>query len=439
MSPSPPTAQVEIDDLLASRSLSRLQLVVLVLCALAVMFDGFDMQTMALTVPALSAAWGVQATAFSAALAAGPLGMGIGAATIGPLGDRYGRRTVLVGALVIVAAGSMASALAGSATELAAWRFLTGVGLGGSLPNAFALTADFLPRARRTTLLTVMYCNTATGALLASLSSPWLIGSFGWQGPFAAGAILPIAAALLLLAAAPESLKFLMHRRPGHESIRRHLLRLAPDVNPESVFLRSPPTAAAGTVRDLLTPLYRRRTLWLWLGFMMNAAILFLVVSWLPTLLVGAGWTRTQALQASAFNQVGGIVGGLSLAWLMTRFGGERTLLGGFVLCTAVLLAFLVVPSGFWSWGALLLVVGACIGGAQFAIPTLTAAYYPPAILSTGAGWASAVARVGAFVSPLIGGALLAHGLMSQHVLALMALPALVAAMAMAMLARTKA
>jgi MFS transporter, AAHS family, 4-hydroxybenzoate transporter len=213
---------------------------------------------------------------------------------------------------------------------------------------------------------------------------------------------------------------------------------VAPDVAPGAVYARPPPVAAVGTVRDLLTPLYRRRTLWLWLGFAMNAFILYLVVSWLPTLLVGAGWTRTQALQAVAFNQVGGILGGLSLAWLMDRLGAEPTLVAGFLLSAVALIGFQVAPPGFWTWGVLLLLVGACIGGAQFAIPTLTAVYYPATILATGTGWASAIARGGAFVAPLTGGLLLSQGMATSRVLSLLALPALIAAIALYVLARNR-
>ncbi len=435
-SPQTASTRIEISDLLDGRPLSGLQIRVIVLCALAVMFDGFDMQLMALTVPTLSGEWGLPSSAFGLALSSSILGMGLGAALLAPLGDRLGRRAVLVASMVVVGAGSFGCALATSTQELAIWRFLTGVGLGGSIPNAFALTADYMPRARRSTLLIVMFCNTATGALLASLASPWLIERFGWQGPFFAGGLLPVMAAVLLLVAAPESLKFLLHRRPGHASIYSLLRRLAPDVAPESVYSRPPPVAVAGTVRDLLTPLYRQRTLWLWLGFAMNAFVLYVVVSWLPTLLVGAGWTRTQALQAVAFNQVGGILGGLSLAWLMDRVGAERTLFASFLLSAAVLIAFQVVAPGFWTWGVLLLLVGACFGGAQFAIPTLTAAYYPAAILATGSGWASAIARAGAFVAPLTGGALLAQGMATSQVLSLLALPALIAAVSLFVLAR---
>jgi len=337
--------------------------------------------------------------------------------------------------LIAVGIGALACAGAQNVTQLAVFRFITGIGLGVSMPNAIALTADYAPRARRSALVTAMYCNTATGALVAGLSAPWIVARLGWQGPFLVGGVLPIAAALLLLVT-PESLKFLLHRRPGHASIARILRRIAPAADPATVYVAPPPDVSSGGMRDLFAPSYRLRTLWLWLAFAMNAFILYLLVSWLPTLLLAAGWSASQAQQAVAFNQAGGILGGLLLAWLMDRLGGERILLVGFLVSAASLLLFLVAPSGFWTWGALLLVIGACIGGAQFALPSLGTRYYPAAILSTGTGWGSAAARVGAFVAPLLGGALMAGGMTTQNLLTLLALPALVAAVAMVGLSR---
>jgi len=429
-------ARVEIQDLIDSRPVSATQIFVIVACALSVVFDGFDLQVMALTVPALAKAWSLPPPAFSAALSASLFGMGLGAAFIAPLGDRFGRRTLLVISLVVVGIGALACAGAQNTMQLAMFRFVTGIGLGVSMPNAIALTADYVPRARRSALVTAMYCNTATGAMVAGLSAPWLVGRLGWQGPFLVGGILPIASALLLLVT-PESLKFLLHRRPGHAAIARILKRIAPDADPGSVFAAPPPDVSAGSVRDLFAPRYRLRTLWLWLAFAMNAFILYLLVSWLPTLLLAAGWSPPQAQVAVVFNQAGGILGGILLALLMDRLGGERILLVGFLLSAAALLLFLVAPSGFWSWGAILLVIGACIAGAQFALPSLGARYYPAAILSTGTGWGSAAARVGAFVAPLLGGALMARGMSTPDLLSLLAVPALVAAVAMVGLART--
>jgi AAHS family 4-hydroxybenzoate transporter-like MFS transporter len=176
----------------------------------------------------------------------------------------------------------------------------------------------------------------------------------------------------------------------------------------------------------------------MWLGFAMNSFNLYLLVSWLPTLLTGAGWASTQAIHAMMFNQVGGVVGGVSLAWLMDRFGAERTLAAGCLLNAVALGLFLVVPSGFFSWGALLLVIGACTGGMQFAIISLAAGLYPSSILATGSGWASAVARIGAFVSPLVGGALIAAGVNPTLVIAGLAGPALICAMSMLALRKAR-
>jgi MFS transporter, AAHS family, 4-hydroxybenzoate transporter len=428
----------EIDALLDARRLSGLQWYVLVLTTAAVMCDGYDLQVLALTVPALTRAWGIAPAALSVALSASLFGMGLGAALLAPLGDRYGRRAVLAATLAVVGCSSLAAALAHDPVQLALARFLTGAALGASLANAFVLTADFMPRRRRATLITLSYCNTATGALLAGLVAPGLIQHHGWPAAFALGGVLPLALSAVLFATGPESIKFLLHRRPGSAAIARIIGHIAPGVAPASVYVAIPAQVPAGSLGDLLRRPYLGPTLLLWLGFSMNSFTLYLLVSWLPTLLTGAGWLPAQAIRAMAFNQLGGVLGGLSLAGLMDRFGAERTLATGFAINAAALLAFLVVPSGFLSWGVLLLLIGACTGGSQFAIVSLAAALYPSRVLATGSGWASAVARIGAFASPLVGGALIGAGLAPVRVLAGLALPAALCIIAMLGLARAR-
>jgi MFS transporter, AAHS family, 4-hydroxybenzoate transporter len=429
---------VEIDDLMDAYPLSGLQKYVLVLCALAVLFDGYDLQVLALAVPALTKSWHIAPASLSLALSASLLGMGLGAALLAPLGDRYGRRTVLAATLAIVGASSLATALAHDALQLAWCRLLTGGALGASLANAYSLTADFMPRRRRASLITVAYCNTATGALAAGLVVPTVIARYGWPATFVIGGALPAALSIALLATGPESIKFLLHRRPGSPAIARILRNIAPGVAADTVYLRPAAQALAGSVRDLFKPLYRAPTLLLWLGFAMNSFTLYLLVSWLPTLLTGVGWVPAQAIRAMAFNQLGGILGGLSLAWLMDRLGAERTLATGFAINTVALLLFLVVPSGFLSWGALLLLIGACTGGSQFAIVSLAASLYPSSILATGSGWASAIARIGAVTSPLVGGALIAAGVAPTQVIAGLAAPAVICIISMLALSRVR-
>ena len=429
---------VEIDDLLDANALSGLQKYVLVLCTLAVLLDGYDLQVLGLTVPALTRTWGIAPAALSVALSSSLLGMGLGAAFLGPLGDRYGRRTVLAASLAVVGVSSLVAALAHNPLQLALARFVTGAGLGASLANAYVLTADFMPRRRRATLITLSYCNTATGALLAGLVAPALIGHYGWPATFIIGGALPLGLSVMLVTTGPESIKFLLHRHAGGQAAARILARIAPGVAPDRVYLKAATQALSGSVRDLLRRPFLRPTLLLWLSFGMNSFILYLLVSWLPTLLTGSGWLPAQAMRAMAFNQLGGALGGVALAGLMDRFGAERILAIGFAINAGSLLLFLIVPSGFFSWGALLLVVGACTGGSQFAIVSLAAALYPSTVLATGSGWASAVARIGAFISPLVGGVLLAAGVAPVRVLAVLAVPAVVCVISMLALSRAR-
>jgi AAHS family 4-hydroxybenzoate transporter-like MFS transporter len=340
--------------------------------------------------------------------------------------------------MAIVGVSSLAAALAHNPLQLALCRLVTGAALGASLANAYVLTADFMPRRRRATLITLSYCNTATGALVAGLVAPTVIAHYGWPATFVIGGALPLALSATLLATGPESIKFLLNRQPGHRATARILRSIAPGVAPESVYLKPPAQVLAGAVGDLFTRPYRASTLLLWLGFGMNSFNLYLLVSWLPTLLTGAGWLAAQASRAMAFNQLGGVLGGLSLAWLMDRLGAERTLATGFAINAVSLLLFLIVPSGFFSWGALLLLIGACTGGSQFAIVSLAAALYPSGILATGSGWASAVARIGAFASPLVGGALIAAGVAPTRVIAGLAVPAVVCVISMLALSRAR-
>ena len=429
---------VEIDALLDAHPIGATQIYVLVLATLAVIFDGYDLQSLAITVTSLAKAWRIEPAALSVASSASLLGMGLGAALLGPLGDRLGRRTVLAATMGIVGLSSLATALAQDPGQLAVCRFFTGAALGASLANAFVLTADFMPRRRRATLVTLSYCNTATGALIAGLIAPAAMARFGWPATFVIGGALPLALSVLLLATGPESIKFLLQRRPGSPATATLLRRLAPEVAPERVYLQPPAQPLKGSVVELLGRRFRVSTLMLWLGFGMNSFNLYLLVSWLPTLLAGAGWLPAQAGRALAFNQLGGILGGVSLGRLMDRFGAERTLAVGFGINVLAMLLFLIVPPGFLSWGVLLLVVGACTGGAQFAIVSLAATLYPPDILATGSGWASAVARIGAFASALVGGALIHAGVAPAHLIAGLAIPAVFGIISMLALSRAQ-
>jgi AAHS family 4-hydroxybenzoate transporter-like MFS transporter len=394
----------EIGELIDHSSLSRQQLLVIVLCALVILLDGYDIQTMALAVPSLTMEWGLEATAFSYALTASVFGMLVATALVAPFGDKLGRRPVLIAGMITIGVTSIATGLSNTPTQLMIWRFLTGIGLGMCMPNATALTSEYVPLRTRAFLITAMYVSIALGALIAGFVAPPLIETFGWRMIFIVGGVLPLAVAALLLAFIPESIRLLVARRPDDPRIPGILRRFLPGIDATTVFARAEDQIARQNVLALFTPAFRARTTLLWSVFALNLFVLFVLISWLPTILSGAGWTQPQALRGAVMIQAGGIVGGLIIARLVDRAITVRALTTAYAIVAVAFALFLVVPGTVGNWTVLLLIIGAGVSGAQAALTALSAIFYPPGLRATGAGWASTCGRAGAVLAPLAGG-----------------------------------
>jgi AAHS family 4-hydroxybenzoate transporter-like MFS transporter len=382
------------------RPLSALQIRVFLLCALVVLLDGYDLQAMGLAVPTLAHEWQLATSSFTYALSASVLGLGLGSAFIAPLGDRLGRRPLLLGGLALIVVTSLGVTTAATTWQLMLWRLLIGLGVGVCQSNASALTAEYAPRARRATIMTLMGVCVSFGAMLAGLTAPQVLAAAGWRGLFLVGAALPLLALLAALPGLPES----------------------PSMVAQSVAENS--AVGGGGLRALLRVPYRERTLRLWLVYGLAAMLLYLLISWLPTFLTAAGWSRTQAPRGIALLQGGGIAGSLVQAWLVDRRRAIPALVGAFgiTLLTALLFA---LPGSAPAWPLLLVLMGSGIGGVIMAFIALGAIFYPPQIRVTGFGWAGAVSRVGAVLGPIAGGWIIASGIAPRMMLGLIAVPAL--------------
>ena len=425
---------VDVGRLIDERPLSRAQRLVLAVCLATMILDGYDIQVMALAVPTLAAGWALPPSSFGLALSAVVIGLTLGSGILGPLADRYGRRTLLVATL---AAAGLCTALTATATtpaQFVAWRLLTGLALGAGLPACAALTAEYAPAPYRSFLMGVLNIGSPLGAFAAGFVAPPVLAAFGWRGAFLIGGGAPLLLALLACAA-PESLKFLYARRPDDPRTAATLRRIAPDADPQRVHLPAVEHRPRGSVLGLLQAPLRARTLLLWGMVGLNLFNLYVLVSWLPTLLTQSGWTLTAALRGAVLIQAGGVLGGLLIARLMDAGATRRALVGGFGLSAACLLAFTVLPSGT-AWIVLLLLLGAGVSGSQLALNVLSAAYYPPAIKATGVSWAIVVGGIGSILAPLAGAWLLDLRLRPATILALLAVPALVNAGAVTLMRR---
>lgn len=426
---------VELAELIDRQPMSPVQILVAAACAAALFVDGYDIQVMALAVPSLATGWSLPASSFGLALSAVVIGITVGSGLLGPLGDRFGRRTMLAASMVVIGVATACTALASSPGQFVVWRLLTGFALGAGIPSCAALTSEYAPLAKRSLVMGLMNIASPIGAFSAGFIAPPVLEAFGWRGAFLIGGAAPLLIALVVALLVPESLKFLLVRRPNDPRIARTLARVAPAVDPATVLAPAPEHRPKGSFLTLLGPAFRARTLLLWGLLALNLFNLYVLISWLPTLLQGAGWSMGAALRGAVLIQGGGVVGGLFMARFMDRGATRAALVGGFCLSGVSLLLFTVLPSGA-AWVALLLLIGAGVSGSQLSLNTLSAAYYPPAIKATGVAWALVVGSLGSVVAPLAGAWLIELHLSGVSILALLAVPSAVCALGVGLMRR---
>jgi MFS transporter, AAHS family, 4-hydroxybenzoate transporter len=417
---------VELAELIDRRPMSPAQLAVVVLCTAALIVDGYDIQVMALAVPSLAKAWALPPSSFGLALSGVVIGITVGSLLLGPLGDRFGRRTMLIGGMAAAGLATAATALAGTPAQFVLWRCLTGAALGAAIPSCAALTSEFSPVARRSFVMGLMNSGPPLGAFSAGFIAPPVLDAFGWRGTFLIGGAGPLVIAALALSL-PESLKFLLTRSPSDPRVARSLSKVAPEVDPAMLHAGAVHSSERHSPADLIRAPYLRRTLLLWGMVSLNLFNLYVLVSWLPTILQQSGWSTGASLRGAVLIQAGGVIGGLSMSRLLDRGATKPALIAGFAICAACLASFALVANPT-AWIVLLLFVGAGVSGSQLSLNTLSAAYYPPAIKATGVAWALVIGGIGSILGPLAGGWLIDLRLTPVTIVALLALPALLCA-----------
>lgn len=430
-----------VDSALDTARFGRFHLTVAALCALVAGLDGFDTQAIAYVAPSITAAWDVAPAALGAVFSAGLIGLTVGAFLLGPLADRIGRRRVILGCVAAFGILSLATALATDVPTLIACRFLTGIGLGGAMPNLIALTSEYAPRRYKATLVTVMFCGFPLGSTLGGLVSAPLIEGFGWASVFLLGGVLPLALMPVLVFALPESLRFLARRPDAEGRVGDVIRRVAPDASADAVattlaVARAGPAAAPSPVAGLFREGRARTTAHLWTAFFMNLLVMYFLVNWLPSLLRASGLPLGVAVLSTAILNFGGVVGAIALGRLIDRRNPYPILAAAYaasalfigVLATAgANVPLLLIAAGL---------AGVGVVGSQIGLNAVTADYYPPEMRATGIGWALGVGRVGSIVGPVMGGALLAAGWSTQALILAATIPAAAAAISLVTLRR---
>jgi AAHS family 4-hydroxybenzoate transporter-like MFS transporter len=399
---------VDVADFTDAQPVGRFQFQLLLTCAAVLFLDGFDTQAIGYVAPALAKEWGLTKGALGPVFSAGLFGLMIGALVFGPLADRIGRKRIIILSTLAFGLGALVTAFVQDVNTLLLIRFLTGLGLGGAMPNAIALTSEFNPRRRRATMVMIMFCGFSVGAALGGLLAAALIPQFGWRSVFIVGGIAPLLLVPILVLRLPESVRFLALTGRANERVAELLALVAPKAAfaPSTQFVIHEPDLAGIPVlhlfRDHRTPV----TLLLWVVFFMSLLDLYFLSNWLPTVLNDLGASVSASAAIGSMLQVGGVVGTFALGSIIDRFSFRALALVYFMAVFAVGAIGQLGHSVVFVTMAIF-AAGFCIVGGQIAANALAAGFYPTSLRATGVGWALGIGRVGSIVGPLIGGALL--------------------------------
>ncbi|HKE85568.1 MAG TPA: MFS transporter [Vicinamibacterales bacterium] len=380
--------------------------------ALAIILDGIDNQLLPNAVPFIAPEWGLQNSAFRNALATGPFGMMIGGLAGGILGDRYGRRTALLGSVISFGVLTIAIASVNSVFLLGLLRFIAGVGLGGAMPNAASLASEYVPRRQRPFAVTLTIVCIPLGGFVASTMAGIITPTYGWRALFVIGGLVPVAVAIVLWKALPESPRYLAGRRERWPELTHVMRRMGHNVPHDVAYVEAAAgaqtSASKATIADLFAPVFRRDTIGLFGSFFFCLMVNYVAIQLVPSVLRDAGkFTPAAATGGLQWVNIGGVIGAVVGALVIQRIGSRLTMLGmcvAAVICSLIMSGMKLDPTDTFALMAMFLVTGGLLNAVQTTMYALAAHVYPTEIRSTGVGAAVAFGRIGNVLAVYVGG-----------------------------------
>lgn len=427
------TQRLDVRELINTQPLSRYQKLVIFLGFAVIALDGFDIAIMGFIAPVLKQEWGVSNHELGFVISTALIGLALGAMFSGPLADWLGRKKIIINSVFFFGFWTVATAFSQNIEQMIFFRFMTGLGLGAAMPNISTLVSEYAPERKRSFIITVIFCGFTFGAAIGGFTASWLIPMYGWHSLMALGGVLPLLFVPILLWKLPESVRFLVIKQAPAGQICAILQRLYPGKISDNVSFVLPTQPVSGNaMRIVLSPQYRFGTLMLWLIYFMGLFLVYILGSWLPTLVKEIGLTVSQAAIMTAIYQAGGTVGSLFAGWLMDRINPHRALGAIFAVGGLVTMAIGFAAASFALLCLLALISGACLNGANTGMNALSARFYPTQARATGSSWMHGVGRIGAILSAFAGAEMLAMDLKFETVFLLLGIPVLLTVLGVA-------
>lgn len=433
---------IDVSQVIDNRRLNAFNYRLIVGSWLIAMFDGFDLSIAAFAAPYMRDELALSPSQLANVLSAGLLGTVIGALVFSWVSDRIGRRPVLIGCSIAFGLLTVAMGFAPNYEWLAAIRFLDGVAIGANVPIIWALNSEYVSKRFRATVITVIMVGYSVGTSGAGPIVVALEPLLGWRGIMIWGGVGSVAAALFLLYALPESIRWLVVRHDRPDRIAAILRRMtgrggdAFDADDRYVLGdEAEGQQRQARLRDLFSGWLLWATPLVWLAYTAASMAIYYVNGWGPIIFEGMGFDRDTGAMATAFGGVMGSVAGLVMM-RTTDKRGPVTVLFYPALLLPVLLVLGLMPLSQSVILILAMVVLALIGGMTFVLLSIIAPLYPTAIRASGSGWAQSIAKLGAVLGPIFGGWMSESGMPIVRGYAILAIvPAIVIVCTMGVLA----
>ncbi|MFD1706135.1 MFS transporter [Siminovitchia sediminis] len=420
--------QINVAQVVDDSKVNSLHLTVLLWCIFIIVFDGFDLAIYGAVIPSLSQLWSLNPGVVGFIGSLSLIGSLIGALTCGIIADKIGRKKVIIACVLLFSVFSIMTGLSNGPVDFAIYRFIAGLGLGGVGPLVVVLTSEYSPKSKRSMMVGIMYSGFSIGGILVALSGLVVIPNLGWQWMYYIGA-LPLISIPILIKYLPESLAYYVVKGE-REQVQKILKRLNPSFTPKSddVYEVNLPKTGMPVVQ-----LFKERrgttTIMFWIICFMGLLMTYGLSTWLPQLMIKAGYPLNSSLLFMFALNLGAILGAIAGGWLADRIGSKKVLVGLFGF-GAICLSLLGFNPGSAVLYFLIIVSGAASIGAQIIANGYISKFYPAHIRSTALGWAIGIGRFGAILGPSIGGLLLELSLPIYMNFIVFAIPALLAALA---------
>ena len=395
------------------------------ICVIINILDGFDVLVMAFTAPALAEEWAIPNSELGILFSAGLLGMTAGSLFIAPYADKFGRRNIILLCLTIISSSMFISTFTESVSQLTIVRTITGLGIGGMLASMNVLVAEYSSSKYQGLSISVLQSSYPVGAIIGGMVSVYLITNYGWQSAFLLGAILSAIMIPVVYFVLPESVDFLINNRPKNAltKLNKTLHKLGYEKVTELPRISGTEKQSNNSVKGLFSKGLARSTIVLWSVFFCIMTTVYFVLNWTPKILVDAGLSMEAGISSSVIMNIGGTLGGLLLGVITAKFLPSKVV-SVFIATTIVCLVLFGISTTDLNQAMILAtLLGFFLFGSMIGLYTLVPNIYQAKIRTTGMGWSIGIGRIGGVLSPLIAGFLLDLSFETSTLFMLYAIP----------------